>query len=307
VGFGSSNWLEEVLVRRLGNGMRTRFWKDAWIGEGPLSLKFPRLFSLSTQKDISVGDLWNMEEGRWEFIWRRNLFQWESESFYLLLGLLVDVSLSDAHDVWVWNQNPEEVFSVKSAHDLLVELGDSPLLSVWELKIFSTIWESPAPSKVIAFSWQLIYDRLPTKDNLFSRGVLLQASDTNCVWCGQNTESSKHLFLHCYKAIRVWYEVCKWLGVLIIMPPDIMTLLDCFCGVARNKKAKKGFLLVWHTVIWSIWRARNDVIFNGISKEPLELVEEIKVLSWKWSVDCLKITPCLFYEWCWDPGDCFRR
>jgi hypothetical protein len=307
VGFGSSNWLEEVLVRRLGNGLSTRFWKDAWIGDGPLCLKFPRLFSLSMQKDISVGDLLNMEDGRWDFIWRRNLFQWESESVNLLLGLLVDVSLTDVHDVWIWNQNPEEVFSVKSAHDLLVELGDNPILSAWELKIFSIIWESPAPSKVIVFSWQLIHDRLPTKDNLSSRGVLHQDSDTNCVWCGQTTESSKHLFLHCFKTIRVWYEVCKWLGVLIVMPPDIMTLLDCFCGMVRNKKAKKGFLLVWHTVIWSIWRARNDVIFNGISKEPLELVEEIKVLSWKWSVDCLKITPCLFYEWCWDPGDCFRR
>jgi hypothetical protein len=49
------------------------------------------------------------------------------------------------------------------------------------------------------------------------------------------------------------------------------------------------------------------VIFNGILKDPLELVEAIKVLSWKWSVDCLKINLCLFYEWCWDPGDCFKR
>jgi hypothetical protein len=105
----------------------------------------------------------------------------------------------------------------------------------------------------------------------------------------------------------VWYEVCRWLGVLIVMPPDIMTLFDCFSGVIRNKKVKKGFLLVWHTVIWSLWRARNDVIFNGILKEPLEVVEEIKVISWKWSMDCLKISPCLFYEWCWNPGDCFKR
>jgi hypothetical protein len=93
-----------------------------------------------------------MEDGSWDFIWRRNLFQWESESVNLLLGLLVDVSLTDVHDVWIWNQNPEEVFSVKSAHDLLVELGDNPILSAWELKIFSIIWESPAPSKVIVFS-----------------------------------------------------------------------------------------------------------------------------------------------------------
>jgi hypothetical protein len=302
---GSSSWLNEVLSRRLGNGMSTRFWRDVWIGGEPLYLKFPRLFSLSLQKDFFVGNLWS--EGRWDFVWRRNLFQWEADSVNLLLDLLVNVSLSNDQDEWVWNLNPEEGFSVKSAYDSLSGMGDITNLSEWELKIFSSIWISPAPAKVVAFSWQLLYDRLPTKDNLHSRGVIQHVSDLNCAWCGLASETSKHLFLHCNKSIRVWYEVCKWLGVLMVMPPDIMTLFDCFNGVVRNKKIKKGFLLVWHTVIWVLWRTRNDVIFNGITKEPMEVVEEIKVLSWKWSLDCLKIPPCLFYEWCWDPGDCFKR
>jgi hypothetical protein len=37
----------------------------------------------------------------------------------------------------------------------------------------------------------------------------------------------------------VWYEICKWLGVVIVMPSDIMTLFYCFCGLVRNKKVKK--------------------------------------------------------------------
>jgi hypothetical protein len=285
LGVGDSNWLKDVLVRRLGNGMTTRFWRDVWIGGEPLRLKFPRLFSLSSQKDICVGELLNLGEDRWEFIWRRNLFHWEIERLNLLLGFLANVSLSSDQDVWGWNLNPEDGFSVKSAYDSIMELGDSPNLSVWELKIFSSIWDSPAPAKVVAFSWKLLYDRLSTKDNLHSRGVLQQDSDVSCVWCGLSMESSKHLFLHCRKTIRVWYEICKWLGVVIVMPSDIMTLFYCFCGLVRNKKVKKGFLLVWHTVLWSLWKARNDVIFNGMSKEPLEVVEEIKVLSWKWSMN----------------------
>jgi hypothetical protein len=285
LGVGDSNWLKDVLVRRLGNGMTTRFWRDVWIGGEPLRLKFPRLFSLSSQKDICVGELLNLGEDRWEFIWRRNLFHWEIERLNLLLGFLANVSLSSDQDVWGWNLNPEDGFSVKSAYDSIMELGDSLNLSVWELKIFSSIWDSPAPAKVVAFSWKLLYDRLSTKDNLHSRGVLQQDSDVSCVWCGLSMESSKHLFLHCRKTIRVWYEICKWLGVVIVMPSDIMTLFYCFCGLVRNKKVKKGFLLVWHTVLWSLWKARNDVIFNGMSKEPLEVVEEIKVLSWKWSMN----------------------
>jgi hypothetical protein len=49
-------------------------------------------------------------------------------------------------------------------------------------------------------------------------------------------------------------------------------------------------------VVWSLWSARNDAIFNGKPMEWMEIVEDIKFLSWKWSADRLKITPCLFYE-----------
>jgi hypothetical protein len=31
------------------------------------------------------------------------------------------------------------------------------------------------------------------------------------------------------------------------------------------------------------------------------------VLSWKWSLSRLKLAPCLYYEWCWNPGDCLLR
>jgi hypothetical protein len=43
----SKNWLEDALVRRVGNGSSTRFWASNWINGAPLSITFPRLFSLS--------------------------------------------------------------------------------------------------------------------------------------------------------------------------------------------------------------------------------------------------------------------
>jgi hypothetical protein len=38
----------------VGNGRRTSFWKNFWIGDGPLALRFPILFDLSADKNISV-------------------------------------------------------------------------------------------------------------------------------------------------------------------------------------------------------------------------------------------------------------
>lgn len=48
----------------------------------------------------------------------------------------------------------------------------------------------------------------------------------------------------------------------------------------------------WHAAIWIIWKARNDRIFNNITKEVEDLVEEIKVLLRR-----MKIPACMFYEW----------
>jgi hypothetical protein len=248
--------------------MSTRFWRDVWLGDSPLCFKFPRLFSISGEKDFCVGELLKEEGGRrWrDFVWRRRLFQWEEEKVITLNA-------------------PGEGFSVKSAYDSLVEIEDTNPLGDYEVEIFSKLWTSPAPSKVLVFSWQLFYDRIPTKENLTRRGVLQQPlGGDNCVWCNHNLETANHLFLHCKTAHLVWYDIFKWLGVVIIMPPNVMSLFDCFVAAAKNKKSRKGFLLIWHTVVWSLWGARNNRIFNNTAKEDKEIVEEIKVLSWE--VEC---------------------
>jgi mannosylglycoprotein endo-beta-mannosidase len=307
---GSPNWLEEVIGWRLGNGMAIRFWRDVWLGDSPLCHKFPRLFSLSVQKEVCVGDLLKVEgeRRRWDFCWRRNFFQWEEGLLNQLVESLENISLSHDIDRWVWKLNPEEGFSVKSAYDSLMDGGDNSNLSDFELSIFSTIWESPAPSKVVAFSWKLLHDRIPTKDNLSSRGLLHHSQDGgNCVWCDHVSETANHLFLFCNMSHAVWYEIFKWLGVVVVMPPNVMTFFAYFTSLAKNIKTRKGLGLVWHTALWVIWCARNKRIFKGEVRNATDIVEEIKVLSWKWSVDRLKVAPCLFYEWCWDPGYCFSR
>ena len=39
---------------KVGNGCNTRFWKDRWCDAGILKDKFPRLFALKVNKDVSI-------------------------------------------------------------------------------------------------------------------------------------------------------------------------------------------------------------------------------------------------------------
>jgi hypothetical protein len=273
-------------------------------------MAFPRLFSLSVQKEALISDVVVTGEDIivWNLNWRRGLFVWEDSLVTRLRALLSQVKLSTGTDVWWWKVDPEGVFLVKSAYSLLLaELSDMVDSGGRVNPVFDFIWKSPAPSKLIAFSWQLIHNRIPTKDNLARRGILGGVTHGNCVMCSGMLETANHLFLHCDYAFSIWLEVFRWLGVTVVMPTDLSMLFEYFIGLARSKKSRKGFMLVWHTTLWLIWRSRNDVIFNNKLKSATDCVEDIKVLSWKWSAHKLKILPCLFYEWVWDPGDCFNR
>jgi hypothetical protein len=45
------NWISESIRRKVGNGVGTSFWNSNWVGGTPLAVVFPRLYSLSIQKE----------------------------------------------------------------------------------------------------------------------------------------------------------------------------------------------------------------------------------------------------------------
>jgi len=70
------------------------FWSDCWVGSVLLRERFRRLYDLSTNKDVTVGEMhalgWVEEGETWG--WRHRLLAWEEElvgklSFYLLTYL----------------------------------------------------------------------------------------------------------------------------------------------------------------------------------------------------------------------------
>lgn len=172
-------------------------------------------------------------------------------------------------------------------------------------RVFGQIWKSPAPSKVIALSWKGLLDRIPTRTNLARRNVLEPSASLLCALCNDVDESTNHLFLHCTKTWKVWSEIKNWLELNFITPFNLFDHWECWDGYSTNsKELKRGLRLIWQAVVWVIWSVRNNVIFNNGVVEVDYMVEEIKRLSWTWSLTRTKIQPCLFYEWHWNPKWC---
>ena len=72
----------------VGDGKRTKFWKDKWCGDLPLDVAFPSLFSCAMEKEAWVGDLWSYEYGGgcWNPVFSRSFNDWEMEDVERFLG-----------------------------------------------------------------------------------------------------------------------------------------------------------------------------------------------------------------------------
>jgi hypothetical protein len=82
----------------------------------------------------------------------------------LFLTCLPRVQSSDR---WQWQPDPDKGYSVHDVYQLMTS-QDSVTLDAAE----DLIWHAPVPLKVSIFAWRLLRDKLPTKANLVSRGII---------------------------------------------------------------------------------------------------------------------------------------
>ncbi|XP_045792042.1 uncharacterized protein LOC123886801 [Trifolium pratense] len=244
---------------------------------------------------------------QWQLMWRRNRFQWEEDQFREFVEIIAPFAPVDNPDRWLWLGDGIQGFTVKSAYVLLENLVPvNRNLQPVEVFVFNRLWKCATPSKVRAFSWQLLLNRVQTKDNLFKRRMLL-IDQQNCVFCGHMTETAAHLFLHCNFTAKVWYGLTSWLGLTLIIPPNIATSFAMWATCVNSKKQKAGMRLIWSAFMWILWKRRNDCVFNNTATAVEEVLEQVKVLSWQWFIGRMAMGPCILYEWKWNPMDCMHR
>lgn len=244
----------------------------------------------------------------WNFLWRRRTFLWENNLIVECLAKLEGITLGEEVDRWWWLPEDSGIFSINSSYRVLVDmvlLEDG--LSEEVEESFAKLWKSPAPSKVVTFSWLEIIDRIPTRSNLAWRHVLAPGESRECVFCAHGEETSTHLFVHCEVAVLIWRKLMDWLEVSFITPQHLLIHFDCWNAACNSRRLLKAFKLIWHAVIWSIWKEMNARIFNNQIKHFEVVVDEIKALSWYWAMSRLQMPSCLFYEWTWNPKECIIR
>jgi len=99
--------------------------------------------------------IWGGGEGGEARKWRRKLWAWEEELVEECRTLLLTVSL--------------QVDTVRGAYHTLAD--GMPLHHDASVLYEDLLWRKDVPLKISIFAWRLFRNRLPTKVNLFRRGL----------------------------------------------------------------------------------------------------------------------------------------
>ncbi|GJY87422.1 RNA-directed DNA polymerase, eukaryota, partial [Tanacetum coccineum] len=246
--------------RSVGNGNTTKFWIDSWCGDRPLRDIYPRIYVLDQNKDCLVAQRYDVQD--WSNVLRRLPRSGiELVQFTDMVNSISQVKLSDSPDCWEWDLSSSG-FSVASARRIIDEnllLGNASI----------TRWVQCIPIKVNIFIWKLSLNKLPTLENLDSKGVDLDS--VLCPVCNDQIECVNHIFFACGLAKDLWRLMAKWCSVDL---PEVFSISDWFSWLDASHMPKRSKIIiegVVSTMLWHIWNFRNAWIFRDIKPKKANI------------------------------------
>ncbi|XP_057418459.1 uncharacterized protein LOC130712657 [Lotus japonicus] len=258
-----STWpdLEGNLRWRIGDGNTVRFWYDKWVFSGTVLINHALVDIPAAEAVRTVADYYDHMQGRWKI----------SDLSFLLPGVvLAEViampppSLSIGSDQVCWGLTSDGLFSSRSAY----EASGAARVHHQQLD-WRKLWRWKGPYKITHFLWRLANDGLWVNHKRWQSRMTGSAS---CPLCGDCDETGIHLFRGCLHVKPLWLQVadhaCFPRFFHLNLPEWIHGYLDAsFCTPGASGTLDFGFLL------WAIWKARADVVFNGAGFNLRQIVE----------------------------------
>jgi len=249
-----------AVITELGDGTNTLFWKDRWLDGHSIQELAPRVFALvsnrrankRTVREALTNEKWLEDiqgaisvEGLLEFL----------EVWDLLSLVELQVGTPDKH---IWRLSNSGEYSAKSAYEVLFQ-------GAVYFRPAERIWKSHAPPKCRFFMWLVAHNRCWTADRLARRGL---PHPTSCLLCDQEEENIQHLLVGCVFSRQFWFSLFQRFGLTALAPqPQDICFDDWWekveASVAGDLRQGLNSLVILGA--WSIWRYRNNCVFNGAS------------------------------------------
>jgi hypothetical protein len=103
------------------------------------------------------------------------------------------------------------------------------------------VWHKQIPLKVFIFVWRLFRDRLPTKTDLVTRGIISLEAHLCVSGCG-GVESGQHLFISCSTFGSFWALVRSRIDFSMVNSHNLSDHFVQFTISAGGFRARQFFL-----------------------------------------------------------------
>ncbi|XP_071740986.1 uncharacterized protein [Rutidosis leptorrhynchoides] len=255
---------------KIGDGASTSFWHDNWILGSKLKVVYFCLYALESNKCCTIKDRRSVDN--WVWMWRRPLRSGaEMQEFNHMYTAINIVSFSSSPDTWVCNFSNHGAYSVRSLRYLLDED---------EVETQPTTWCNLVPPKVNFFLWRARLNKLPDKCNLLDKGIAIQ--NLFCSSCNVNIEDIQHVFFECNIASQVWAYIATWIEVNIPSWHAFDEMWNWIKTSRQNIKINIIIEVICYATLWTLWRFRNDNIFDPSKLKKCHLIDSIVLTSFNW-------------------------
>ncbi|XP_062118369.1 uncharacterized protein LOC133831986 [Humulus lupulus] len=164
----------------------------------------------------------------------------------------------------------------------------SSSLQVQQVDYYKAVWCKLSLPKHRFLLWQVVNSHLLTLDNLSRFKVHIESP--LCPVCGEVDESHAHLFFDCPLSKQVLAHVCDWLDGNGW--PAEFDSWRVWLASRKSVFIHQIATMILVASVYSIWRNRNNCIFELSFKSTMSIAAEIKVvlLHWLFSIQKHKLS-----------------
>ncbi|XP_017974450.1 PREDICTED: uncharacterized protein LOC108661541 [Theobroma cacao] len=218
--------------------------------------------------------IWRYENDR-DSLWREVLVEKIGSDPTKLLPN-TRYAVGDGKNLLFWRDEWIEGISLAHAfpriHALAVnKLGKIKDFGRWKEEKW--VWNMELRRQI--FDWE-VQGKVGVKDELVKRGLQLNGTP-QCVLCDRARETCDHLFVECVESWRVQSEWCKSWGYVWVSPGTIKEKLLAWNGCYVGELDKRIWNMAFFSIVWSIWKCRNEMVFEGKQWNANQCVELVKI------------------------------
>lgn len=216
------------------------FWKDRCIGDTPLQVRFPTLYSPESRKSCYIKDHIGSNGYVWE--WKHSL----NDQSYVnelcdLLHLISSTHSTNNPDALKCKISPDATFSVHSIRHWIDEKLTTGGFS-------DMVWNKAAPLKVNCFIWRAGLGRIPVAKCLRDRGVLSIPSVCNV--CDREEEDIEHALISCSRSVEIRRWIFSWCCLTLPHFSSVLDLIQFAANWGNCPKKRKVLLKIIYCMIW---------------------------------------------------------